>query len=56
MAKPKNEWAHELAGIVNKAGYTVINYGSESIPIQLDKEEKAENRTVIKLALLPPQN
>jgi hypothetical protein len=30
MEKPKNEWAHELSGILNKAGYTVIKYESKS--------------------------
>jgi hypothetical protein len=55
MGKPKNEWAHELSGIVGKAGYTVISYGSENHTIRGDNEKEAENRTVVVLTLLPPQ-
>ena len=55
METPYNTWALELATMLNKAGYTVIAYESNSIPILKDGEENSKYRTVLDLKLLPPQ-
>jgi hypothetical protein len=54
MAKPTNEWAHELSGILGKAGYTVLEYSSINVPLRTDGKEP-EDRSVVELRILPPK-
>ena len=52
---PENNWAHELSGILNNAGYTVFSYLNTGMLLQTEKDKEAKLEPIIVLRLLPPK-